>query len=71
MFRYRIRHADSRLHHLTAGAPPSFCRMTPWLDQVPESSRRLVPWLQVTAKFRSQQLHIDKALRMLRLQARG
>lgn len=35
--------------------------MTPWLDQVPESSRRLVPWLQVTAKFRSQQLHIDEA----------
>lgn len=47
--------------HLTAGAPRSSCRMTAWLDQVPESSRRLVPWLQVTAKFRSQQLHFDEA----------
>lgn len=52
-------HADTHLHHLTAGAPPSSCRMTAWLDQVPESSRRLVPWLQVTAKFRSQQMQID------------
>ena len=57
--------ADTHLRHLTAGAPPSSCRMTAWLDQVPESSRRLVPWLQVTAKFRSQQMQIDKALRML------
>lgn len=61
-----VPHADTHRHRLTAGAPPSPRRMTPWLDQVPESSWRLVPWLQVTAKFRSQQMHIDnKALRML------
>jgi hypothetical protein len=57
---YRVCHADTHPHHLTAGAPPSSCRMTAWLEQVPESSRRLVPWLQVTAKFRSQQLHIEE-----------
>jgi hypothetical protein len=58
-----LRHADTRPHHLTASTPPSSCRMTAKPDQVPESSRRLVPWLQVTAKFRSQLLHGDKALR--------
>jgi hypothetical protein len=44
-----LRRAGTRPDHLVVSAPLSSRRMTAELGQVPESSRRLVPWLQVTA----------------------